>query len=322
MFWAEAYSCELNKYGDHFIDMYLGKGDGTKWRCTFIYGEPKASQRYVMWDLLRRLKPLGVGAWFLVGDFNEAMWQNEHFSRHKRSIRVMANFSQALSECNLYDLGFHGVPWTYDNNQDGFKNVKVRLDRAVACPLWSSMFPRCKVSHIISSRSDQCPVFIELLGSPKVGTFVKQLKYESYWEREGRDLDEQINVCWKIGSNIKDLKDVANNLEKLMKSLHGWSRVHIGYLPKKLEWARKRLGILLNRTDHSAVLERKKILGEMDELLIREEILWKQRSRLDKIKGGDRNKKYFQRKASRRAKKILFRLLGRMMVVSRKIWRK
>ena len=111
-------------------------------------------------------------------------------------------------------------------------------------------------------------------------------------------------------------------LEKLMKSLHGWSRVHIGYLPKKLEWARKRLGILLNRTDHSAVLERKKILREMDELLIREEVLWKQRSCPDKIKGGDHNTKYFQRKASRRAKKILFRLLGRMMVVSQKIWRK
>ena len=98
--------------------------------------------------------------------------------------------------------------------------------------------------------------------------------------------------------------------------------MHIGYLPKKLDWARKRLNILFNRTDHSALLERKKILGEMDELLIREEILWKQRSRLDKIKGGDRNTKYFQRKASWRAKKILFRLLGRMMVVSRKIWRK
>ena len=160
------------------------------------------------------------------------------------------------------------------------------------------------------------------MGTAREGRFARELKYESYWEREGRVLDEQIKDCWNRGSNIKDLKDVANNLEKLMKSLHGWSRVHIGYLPKKLEWARKRLGILLNRTDHSAVLERKNILGEMDELLIREEILWKQRSRLDKIKGGDRNTKYFQRKASWRAKKILFRLLGRMMVVSRKIWRK
>ena len=189
--------------------------------------------------------------------------------------------------------GFQGVPWTYDNKQDGFKNVKVRLDRAVACPLWSSMFPRCKVSHIISSRSDHCPIFVEVLGTHRVGRFVNQLKYESYWEREGGALDDQISACWNRDSNINDLGDVANKLDKLMKSLHGWSRVHIGYLPKKLEWARKRLNVLFSRNDHSAVMERKKILQEMDELLIKEEMLWKQRSRLDKIRGGDRNTNYF-----------------------------
>ena len=68
VFWDEAYSCELNKSGEHFVDMYDNKGDGTKWRCTFIYGEPKAIQRHVMWDLLRRIKPPCVEPWFLVGD--------------------------------------------------------------------------------------------------------------------------------------------------------------------------------------------------------------------------------------------------------------
>ena len=131
------------------------------------------------------------------------------------------------------------------------------------------------------------------MGNAREGRFARELKYESYWEREGRVLDEQINDCWNRGSNIKGPKDVANNLEKLMKSLHGCSRVHIGYLPKKLDWARKRLNILFNRTDHSALLEREKILGEMDELLIKEEILWKKRSRLDKMKGGDCNTNIF-----------------------------
>lgn len=65
-------------------------------------------------------------------DFNEAMWQNEHFSQHKRSSRQMANFRVVFWDCNLFDLGFHGVPWTYNNKQASNKNVKVRLDRAVA----------------------------------------------------------------------------------------------------------------------------------------------------------------------------------------------
>ena len=62
----------------------------------------------------------------------------------------MADFREIMSEYNLFDLGYHGVPWTYNNKQEGNKNVKVRLDHAVACPQWSSIFPDCKVSHIIS----------------------------------------------------------------------------------------------------------------------------------------------------------------------------
>ena len=59
--WDECFSVELNKFGDHFIDVYICKGDGPRWRCTCVYGEPKASQRYVMWELLRRVKCLGSG---------------------------------------------------------------------------------------------------------------------------------------------------------------------------------------------------------------------------------------------------------------------
>ena len=88
-------------------------------------------------------------------------------------------------------------------------------------------FPRYKVSHIISSRSDHCPIFVEVLGTPRVGRFVNQLKYESYREREGGALDDQISACWNRESNINDLEDIANKLDKLMKSLHGWTRVLI-----------------------------------------------------------------------------------------------
>ena len=129
----------------------------------------------------RRIKPLGGGPWFMVGDFNEAMWQFEHFSRHKRSETLMANFRNVLSDCNLFGSGFHGTPWTYNNKQEGSKNVKVRSFRAVACPQWSSLFPDCKVSHIMSSRSDHCPLLIQLFGFPRKCRIVKQLKYEAYW---------------------------------------------------------------------------------------------------------------------------------------------
>jgi hypothetical protein len=59
-----------------------------------------------------------------MGDFNECLWQEEHFSARRRGERQMIDFREVLSHCNLFDLGFKGKPWTFDNKQDGVKNVR------------------------------------------------------------------------------------------------------------------------------------------------------------------------------------------------------
>jgi hypothetical protein len=50
-----------------------------------------------------------------MGDFNEAMWQDEHFSQTPRLKRLMLDFREVLSHCDLHSLGFVGTPWTFDN---------------------------------------------------------------------------------------------------------------------------------------------------------------------------------------------------------------
>jgi hypothetical protein len=46
------------------------------------------------------------------------------------------DFREVQSHCDLHDFDFIGVPWTFDNKQKDERNVKVRLDRAVASPAW------------------------------------------------------------------------------------------------------------------------------------------------------------------------------------------
>ena len=75
-----------------------------------------------------------------MGDFNEAMWSFEHFSVTPRSESQMLAFRDTLEVCELVDLGFSGLPFTYDNKQRGRKNVRVRLDRAVTDNRWRDIF--------------------------------------------------------------------------------------------------------------------------------------------------------------------------------------
>lgn len=74
----------------------------------------------------------------------------------------MVAFRDVLADCGLTDLGFSGLPYTYDNGRDGDDNVKVRLDRAVACSEWRDLFGETVLHHLVSSRSDHCPLFLEI----------------------------------------------------------------------------------------------------------------------------------------------------------------
>jgi hypothetical protein len=48
--------------------------------------------------------------WMMMGNFNEAMWQEEHFSNTRRPEKQMLDFHEVLSQCDFHDLGFIGAP--------------------------------------------------------------------------------------------------------------------------------------------------------------------------------------------------------------------
>lgn len=78
-----------------------------------------------MWSLLQDIKVLSDLPWLVVGDFIEAMWSFEHLLNTPRPAQQMLDFRETLEVCELADLGFVGVPYTYDNKRGGLANVKV-----------------------------------------------------------------------------------------------------------------------------------------------------------------------------------------------------
>lgn len=73
----------------------------------------------------------------------------------------MDGFRDAVSICGFSDLGFIGLPYTWDNRQQGSQNIKSRLDRAFANGAFSEMFRDTKVWHIQTTESDHYCLIIE-----------------------------------------------------------------------------------------------------------------------------------------------------------------
>jgi exonuclease III len=74
----------------------------------------------------------------------------------------MDAFREVLFDCDLTDLGFAGLPYTYDNKRQGRANVRVSLDRAVANPEWRDLYADIQVQHLVSPVSDHCPVLLKI----------------------------------------------------------------------------------------------------------------------------------------------------------------
>ena len=92
--------------------------------------------------------------------------QDEHYGSTKRSDAQMELFRDCLDACNLTDLGFSGLKFTWSNKQDAQCNIRVRLDRAVASVASSNLFEGCNVENLITTTSDHYVVLISLSAWP------------------------------------------------------------------------------------------------------------------------------------------------------------
>ncbi|KAL5736534.1 hypothetical protein ACOSQ2_031322 [Xanthoceras sorbifolium] len=86
--------------------------------------------------------------------------------------------------------------------------------------------------------------------------------------------------------------------------LKNWSKVKFGSLRKVIDRKRCELNLLYDRQQSEQVLNDIKLREqELESLLSKEELYWKQRSRVDWLLVGDKNSKFFHKRATARKKK-------------------
>jgi len=233
--WDEYINVSLLAKWECYIDILVTENpDGVPWRATFVYGEPSEENRRDMWALMCTLCGAWSGPWMLIGDFNEAMWQYEHFSENPRPERQMMDFCEV-------------------ENTD-----------------WTSLFPGAGAAHLTSSRSDHKALLLSLQPddrAPRTQTFL----FEIMWERE--ELGRIVEQAWNKQNPGSDLGALASALQYVTKELKAWSKEKFGNVTKELEQLKQELESLEQEGPISyrkAILKAK---GDLDELLFREEMM-------------------------------------------------
>ena len=181
----------------------------------------------------------------------------------------------------------------------------VRLDRALATPSWSALFPFASVEHLTTAKSDHSPIVLsnELEDSSLRHSLKKPFRYECAWETDDR-FDEALGQAWEAALPANSIGDLAHKLNNVAKSLKRGSRQTFGSVRQELRDLRQQLaGFRADPLRVGPGPEEKRVQDRIVELSFREEVMMRQWARVKCLSEGDANTKYFQKKASARKAK-------------------
>lgn len=253
---------------------------------TGVYGEPVKGYRQEVWERLTRIGVVRKEPWFLTGDFNEIVDQSEKSGGALRSEEDGAGFRQMLTDCGLWEIQHRG----YKLSWHGIRNndlVQCRLDRSVANQAWLSLFPSESARYLLKGCSDHSPVmnFLDGVEWRKKAMF----KYDQRWiTREG--FVDTVRRSWTSGATGQ--LELMQKVSQCRTAISHWKKLAKPNSAIRIQELHHRLEEASHRTLYIPG-ELTQLRMELNEEYYNEEIFWKQKSRLDWLKAGDRNTRFF-----------------------------
>lgn len=182
----------------------------------------------------------------------------------------MEGFRNAVDFCGFTDLGFIGLPYTWDNRQEDDHNLKVRLDRGLASDSFLDLYREVKVWHVQNTLSDHCCLIAECMEHSASRRRRKNFRYENMWQR-GPSYMALIRDAWDQNAGAGGLDEMQLSLRGVKSRLQTWERDVFGSVRKSLAALRHELEVEWGRLIGSGPSRKeKRLMARISELLSRD----------------------------------------------------
>lgn len=182
---------------------------------SFVYAKCTKAERVDLWDQIRSFKVLNA-PWSVGGDFNIITQSSERVGGAAPNVAVMNDFCNCILDCDLLDIGFEGVEFTWM-----WRDIKQRLDRILFNQCWLDILPGTKVSHGVRRLSDHRPLIITAEAS--IYHHVSSFRFQNMWLLHSNYIDS-IAKHWELPARQTGILKFWEKLKRLKQHLYWWNK--------------------------------------------------------------------------------------------------
>ena len=290
LWWNDSIWVEVIDSSKHFIDARCKSEElPSEFRFTGVYGTSYRAEKEVFWrDMINKFNS-DIGPWLCGGDFNEILWDHEKNGGAAVRYSRPRYLEEFMGKTGLMDVGFKGPKYTWRGMRNG-QMVEARLDRALLNDKWQFFWPNTAVVIGACVGSDHCPVVVkENIQMQKRGK--RMFRFEAFWAKD-LECKEIVKQVWERNRFGNPVQRWNEKIEVCRNKLSRWSKEKFNRNESILKEKVEVLGIL--QCDWGKYEEEIKVLSkEVDSLRRQEESYWLQRSRVQWLREGDANTKFF-----------------------------
>ncbi|XP_050386206.1 uncharacterized protein LOC126802601 [Argentina anserina] len=237
------------------------------WLFIVIYASPTHSVRAGLWSYLDQLVASVNLPCTLMGDFNELVSADDknfgHLSGRFVGLRDWVNRN------GMIDMGFQGSKYTWSNNR-----IKERLDRGFCCPAWRILFAEAFIKHLPKTRSDHCPILLQLYSNNLVNKNDVPFRFQVMWMNHNMYADF-VSSSWNSSSG-----DLSRKISYLSAALSKWNKDVFGHLFHRKRHILARLGGIQKACDrfenHFLLKLEAELIKEYEGICEQENLYWRQ----------------------------------------------